>query len=81
MQDNIKKIFDIIGIQPNEPFFFKYGTDKNSYYINDELHIESCENYMISKDYTIRDLLIDPFAIETTNSIRAKIETIFELSC
>lgn len=78
MQDNIEKVFDIIGIQPNKPFFFKYGTDKNSYYINERLHIKSCKNNMISEDYTIRDLLMDSSSIETKNSIKAKIETIFK---
>ena len=78
MKDNIKKVFDIIGIQPNEPFFFKYGTDKNPYYINEVLNIKSCKNESISENYTIRDLLMYPSSIETKNSIKAKIETIFK---
>lgn len=78
MNDNIKKVFDMIGIQPNEPFFFKYGTDKNSYYISEGLHIYSCKNNNISEKYTIRDIIINSSTIETKNSIRAKIETIFK---
>ena len=78
MTDNIKKVFDIIGIQPNEPFFFKYGIDKNSYYISENLKIKSCKDESISEKYTIRDLLINPYSIETKNSIKAKIETIFK---
>ena len=78
MKNNIEKVFDIIGIQPNEPFFFKYGIDKNSYYISERLHIHSCKNDDISEDYTIRDLIISSSSIETKNSIKAKIETIFK---
>lgn len=78
MEDNIKKVFKIIGIQPNEPFFFKYGNDKNSYYINERLDIKSCKDESISEKYTIRDLLINPYSIEAKNSIKAKIETIFK---
>lgn len=78
MKNNIEKIFDIIGIQPNEPFFFKYGTDKNSYYIDEGLNIKSWKDKSVSEKYTIRDLIISSSSIETKNSIKAKIETIFK---
>lgn len=78
MKNNIEKVFDIIGIQPNDPFFFKYGIDKNSYYIDEGLNIKSWKDKSVSEKYTIRDLIISSSSIETKNSIKAKIETIFK---
>lgn len=78
MEDNVKKVFEMIGIQPLEHFFFKHETDTDAYYIDEKLFIRSSKTHNISEKYTIRDLLAYPYLIEAKNSIKAKIETIFK---
>lgn len=78
MEDNVKKVFEMIGIQPLEHFFFKHETETSAYYIDEKLFIKSSKTHNISDKYTIRDLLAHPSEIETKNAIKTKIETVFK---
>lgn len=37
MTDNVKKVFDLLGVEPNEKFKIQYN-DKDSYYIGETLY-------------------------------------------
>lgn len=46
MGDNVKKVFEILGVEPNEEFKLKY-------YEDEKIDLENLENYKIDEDLNI----------------------------
>lgn len=46
MNDNVRKIFDILGVEPNERFKIE-GIDETIYYINESLHFYKVDGLCI----------------------------------
>ena len=65
MTDNVRKIFDMLGIEPNERFKVKAVGKENAVYCLTEnltgcLFDERGENYESIADWLLRDVLINP---------------------
>lgn len=77
MNEKVKKVFELIGVEPNEMFYvINTGTnkeDKNKYYLSGSLLLYcETEKQTIPSSYSIRDIIIGYIKIKKIKTWTAK---------
>ncbi len=65
MDDNVRQIFDMLGVEPNEKFIFKVSEEKYGVFCFSEkltgyVFDERGERYVLSTNWLLKELLVNP---------------------